>query len=112
MRDKPTFFADLSIKKERYPPILTIESERERKLQEALYALRERLIQQQGIAAGYVLEPTLIQAIARKKARNLKELSEIEGFNAAKLKLFGEAVLHLSQEIMALVPEENFLQAT
>lgn len=112
LRDKPTFFADLSIKKERYPPILTIESERERKLQEALYALRERLIQQQGIAAGYVLEPTLIQAIARKKARNLKELSEIEGFNAAKLKLFGEEVLHLSQEIMALVPEENFLQAT
>ena len=48
----------------------------------------------------------------RKKARNFQELSEIEGFNDAKLKLFGNEVVRLSQEIMALTPEEQFLQPT
>ena len=112
LRDKPDFFADLSIKEEHYPPPLTIESERERKLQEALYTLREHLIEKQGMAVGYLLEPNLIQAIVRKKARNFQELSEIEGFNDAKLKLFGNEVVRLSQEIMALTPEEQFLQPT
>ena len=59
-----------------------------------------------------MLEPNLIQAIVRKKARNFQELSEIEGFNDAKLKLFGNEVVRLSQEIMALTPEEQFLQPT
>lgn len=70
------------------------------------------MIEKQGMAVGYLLEPNLIQAIVRKKARNFQELSEIEGFNDAKLKLFGNEVVRLSQEIMALTPEEQFLQPT